>query len=271
MISFPPCKINIGLNVISKRADGFHEIETCFYPIPWTDILEIIPSGSLEFFHSGSVIPGKAEENLCLKAYQLLKSDFDLSPVKIHLHKIIPTGAGLGGGSSNAASTLLILNSVFNLRLSIDQLKHYASQLGSDCAFFVGDKPMIGTGRGEVLEEVKVNLKGKFIILVKPDLHISTAEAYAGVKPTPNSKRVKDIVENLDLTKWKEFLKNDFEYSFFEKYPLILEIKSTLYQQGAVYAGMSGSGSAVYGIFDKPVDLKSKFLNMIYWSCTLSE
>jgi 4-diphosphocytidyl-2-C-methyl-D-erythritol kinase len=270
MISFPPCKINLGLQVVSKRPDGYHEIETCFYPIPWTDILEIIPSHTLEFSSSGNLIPGKTEENLCLKAYELLKKDFALSPVKIHLHKIIPTGAGLGGGSSNAAFMLQLLNSIFGLQLKANELKHYASQLGSDCSFFIENKPMIGTGRGEMLEDAKINLKGKFIILVKPDVHISTAEAYAGVKPTNNPKSVRDIVENLHLTKWKDSLKNDFEQSVFEKYPLIREIKSTLYHRGAEYVSMSGSGSAVYGIFDKPVNLKGQFANMIYWSGTLS-
>jgi 4-diphosphocytidyl-2-C-methyl-D-erythritol kinase len=270
MVTFPPCKINLGLNVISKRTDGYHEIETCFYPIPWTDILEIIPADVFEFSHSGYLIPGKAEENICLKAYQLLKNDFDLSPVKIHLHKVIPTGAGLGGGSSNAAYALQMLNAVFNLQLNIDQLKRYASQLGSDCSFFMENKPMIGTGRGEMLEEATVNLKEKFIILVKPDVHISTTEAYAGVKPVVNSKIIKNIVENSDVAKWKDLLKNDFEQSVFEKYPVIQEIKSRLYQQGALYASMSGSGSAVYGIFTEPINLKDQFPNMTYWSGTLN-
>ncbi len=271
MISFPPCKINIGLNVISKRTDGYHDIETCFYPIPWTDILEIIPSDILEFSHSGYLIPGKAEENLCLKAYQLLKKDFDLLPVKIHLHKVIPSGAGLGGGSSNAAYTLRTLNMIFDLQLDMHQLQQYASQLGSDCTFFIEDKPMIGTGRGGVLNEVQVKLDGKFIILIKPDVHVSTAEAYEGVKPGFNLKHIRDIIEMTDLTKWKNVLINDFEESVFMKHSLIKEIKSTLYQQGAVYASMSGSGSAVYGIFEKPIDLTNHFQNSTYWSGTLTE
>src|SRR6478609_5739899 len=184
MISFPPCKINLGLQVVSKRPDGYHNIETCFYPIPWTDILEIIPADVLAFSNSGISIPGKQEENLCLKAYELLRKNFDLKPVKIHLHKVIPMGAGLGGGSSNAAHTLRMLNTIFNLQLNNDQLRQYASQLGSDCSFFIEDEPMMGTGRGEVLENTSVNLKDKFIVLVKPDLHVPTAEAYSGVKPS---------------------------------------------------------------------------------------
>lgn len=270
MISFPPCKINLGLSVIFKRADGYHEIETCFYPIPWTDILEIIPSERLEFTHSGLPIPGNSSENLCLKAYEVLKKDFDLKPVKIHLHKIIPMGAGLGGGSSNAAHIFRLLNTIFNLSLSIDQLKKYAALLGSDCAFFIEDKPMIGTGRGEVLHEIPLKLKGKFIVIVKPDIHVSTAEAYAGVKPKQNPKSVYEILTKTDLEAWKDILRNDFEESVFKKYPSIEEIKSKMYSQGAAYASMSGSGSAVYGIFQSPVDLKEQFQNTTYWSGVLT-
>ncbi len=266
MISFPPCKINLGLNVISKRPDGYHEIETCFYPVSWTDILEIIPSDRLEFTHSGLPMPGSADENLCLKAYHTLKNNFDLKTVKIHVHKTIPTGAGLGGGSSNAAYTLRLLNTIFNLGLNLDQLKRYASQIGSDCAFFIEDKPMLGTDRGEMLKDVRVKLNEKFIVLVKPDVHVSTTEAYAEVKPGLNFRRVKEVVEETDLTKWRALLVNDFEESVFDKHPIIGEIKEKLYQQGAVYASMSGSGSAVYGIFEKPVDLKDQFQDNTYWS-----
>lgn len=222
------------------------------------------------------VIPGKQEENLCVKAYQLLKKDFDIPfanvhlPVEIYLHKIIPTGAGLGGGSSNAAYTLRLLNTIFDLQLDTEQLKRYASRLGSDCSFFIEDKPMIGTGRGEVLHEAHVNLKGKFIVLVKPDLHVSTAEAYAGVQPDSNQLSIGEIVEKKPLTEWRAVLKNNFEESVFRKYPVIAGIKENLYQRGAVYASMSGSGSAVYGIFDQVVDLKNQFQGMVCWSGTLN-
>jgi 4-diphosphocytidyl-2-C-methyl-D-erythritol kinase len=268
MISFPPCKINVGLNVVLKRSDGYHEIETCFYPLPWTDVLEIIPSDKLEFTQSGIIIPGKPEENLCVKAYQLLRKDFELQPVKIHLHKIIPTGAGLGGGSSDGAHALRLLNSVCNLQMATAQLKSYASQLGSDCAFFIEDKPMLGTGRGEVLEDIDINLKGKFIVLVKPGVHISTAEAYASITPAFASNRVKDIAEQ-NISTWKDLLKNDFEDSLFRKYPMIRELKEKFYQHGALYASMSGSGSAVYGIFETPIDLKKEFPGMLYWNGVL--
>lgn len=270
MISFPPCKINLGLNVISKRPDGYHEIETCFYPVPWTDILEIILSDVLTFTNSGNSIPGKKEDNLCLQAYQLLKNDYNLAPVKIHLHKIIPTGAGLGGGSSNAAFTLRLLNTIFNLGLNVNQLKMYAAQLGSDCAFFIEDKPMIGSGRGEVLREAKLKLEEKFIVIVKPEVHVSTAEAYMGVKPAHKVGDAKYTVERTTFEDWKDLLVNDFEESVFQKYPLIKEIKTKLYEYGACYASMSGSGSAVYGIFEKPVKLKGHFPAMTYWSGVLN-
>lgn len=270
MISFPPCKINLGLNVISKRSDGYHEIETCFFPIPWTDILEIIPANQLEFFSSGLEIPGNRNDNLCLKAYRLLQQDFNLAPVKIYLHKIIPTGAGLGGGSSDAAHTLRLLNDVFDLQLGLQQLKQYAAQLGSDCSFFLEDKPMMGNGRGEELSSASVNLHGKFVVLVKPDVQISTADAYAGVKPAHNQKRIKTIVEEMRLSDWKSELKNDFEDSIFQKYPVVRNLKESLYRFGATYASMSGSGSAVYGIFDKPVLLNQEFKDALCWSSTLS-
>jgi 4-diphosphocytidyl-2-C-methyl-D-erythritol kinase len=265
MISFPPCKINLGLNVVLKRLDGYHEIETCFHPVPWTDILEIIPSNTLEFTQSGISIDGKPEDNLCVKAYELLRANFDLSPVKIHLHKVIPMGAGLGGGSSDGAHTLRLLNAIFNLGITTALLKEYAARLGSDCAFFMEDKPMLGTGRGEILETIKIDLKGKFIVVVKPDVHVSTAEAYSSIIPAFSQNRVKDVVE-MGISQWKDLLRNDFEKSVFQKYPVIPEIKAGLYKEGATYASMSGSGSAVYGIFEKPVELKNQLPNLKYWS-----
>lgn len=265
MISFPPCKINLGLKVIAKRPDGYHSIETCFYPVPWTDVLEIIPSeGQTTFTSSGISIPGSAHENLCLKAYHLLREKFELPPVKIHLHKVVPIGAGLGGGSSDAAHTLQLLNSVFNLQLSTDQLSAYALQLGSDCPFFIHNQPMLGSGRGEELSLVQKVLSGKFIVIVKPDLHISTAEAYSNVKPRIPEKAIRDIIEKSPMHTWREELKNDFEDSIFQKYPTLNEIKKTFYQHGALYASMSGSGSAVFGIFEKEIDFP--FQQGTHWS-----
>ncbi len=251
MVAFPPCKINLGLNVVRKRSDGFHDIETCFYPVKWTDILEVIPSEKFEFTTSGNVIPGgNVEDNLCVRAYKLLKAP----PARIHLHKIIPTGAGLGGGSSDAAWTLRLLNDVFDLKHSKDDLKKFASQLGSDCAFFIEDVPMIGTGRGEILTKANVDLSGKFIVIIKPDIHVSTAEAYSAIVPKESPFDLNNIYS----------LKNDFEESVFKKYPAIQEIKTALYNAGASYASMSGSGSAVFGIFTQKPDEKKMPLSPSY-------
>ena len=266
MVSFPPCKINLGLNVVSKRSDGYHNIETCFYPIPWTDALEVVKANQFSFTASGNPIPGDATRNLCRQAYELLSQDFKLPSVAIHLHKIIPTGAGLGGGSSDGAHMVRMLNQLFNLKLSSDKLKAYALELGSDCPFFIDDQPKFGTGRGEVLSDISVNLSGKFLILVKPDVHVSTAEAYSGVKPAVPLVSIKNILEQKTIAEWKEHLKNNFEESVFVKYPLIKDIKEKLYQKGALYASMSGSGSAVFGIFEEPVELKAQFPASVYWS-----
>ena len=265
MVAFPHCKINLGLHVIKKRDDGYHDIETCFYPVSWTDILEVIKADQFSFSSSGTAVPGKEEDNLCIKAYKLLQHQFNLSPVKIHLHKILPMGAGLGGGSSDAAFTLRLLNSVFDLKLSINQLQNFASQLGSDCAFFVDDKPMIGSGRGEVLTQTAISLKGYYLVLVKPDIHVSTAEAYAGVKPAQPSIALDEILTR-PIEQWKDSLFNDFEKSVFSKFPAIAAIKNELYTHGALYSSMSGSGSTVFGIFKEPVDLREQYSQMHYWA-----
>ncbi len=264
MVTFPPCKINLGLNVIAKREDGYHNLETCFFPVPWADILEIIPSSETVFTSSGISILGKVEDNLCLKAYYLLKEEFKLPSVKIHLHKIIPIGAGLGGGSSDAAHTVRLLNTIFSLCLSSEQLKKYAAQLGSDCSFFIQDEPLLGSGRGEILNPISISLTGFHLILIKPSIHISTKEAYEGLTPKMSNHKLAEIL-NQPVLQWKGLLKNDFEESIFSRYPGVLKIKDVLYQKGAVYASMSGSGSAVFGLFDKSVSLKDEFTEMDYW------
>ena len=265
MVVFPHCKINLGLHVISKREDGYHTIETCFYPVPWRDILEIIPAKEFSFTSSGAIIPGKEEDNLCIKAYHLLKTQFNLDPVKIHLHKVIPSGAGLGGGSSDAAFALRLLNSVFDLKLNGQQLRGYASQLGSDCSFFIEDKPMLGSGRGEQLVDLSLSLKGLYLVIVKPDIHVSTAEAYAGVKPQVAHQTLAKVLSQ-PVGEWKHLLFNDFEKSVFAKYPAIEIIKNELYNQGAIYASMSGSGSAVFGIFRLQTERSHQFNGMHYWA-----
>ncbi len=254
MVVFPPCKINLGLNIVAKRADGYHDIDTCFFPVPWTDMLEVLPSQKLKMEASGILIPGNREENVCLKAYHVLANDFKIPPVHIHLHKVIPIGAGLGGGSADGAFALKALNSLFDLKLSNEKLKKYAARLGSDCAFFIDSVPAMGTGRGEVLSPIAIDLGGKYLVIIKPDIHVSTAEAYANVKPTAWTTAVQKIISETPVDQWRHALENDFEEPVFKKYPEIKKIKEHLYQAGALYASMSGSGSAVFGIFDAEVE-----------------
>lgn len=269
MVSFPHCKINLGLHIVAKRSDGYHNIETCFYPVPRTDILEVIKSTQFEFTTSGLPVAGLPEQNLCVKTYHLLANDFKLSSVKIHLHKILPMGAGVGGGSADAAFMVRSLNTLFQLNLSHDQLKSYAVELGSDCAFFLQDEPMLAEGKGEILSVAPVSLKGKYLVLVKPDVHVATADAYAGVVPAKPVNNLQDVLQ-LPIESWRDKLVNDFETSVFKKFPVIAELKSRLYKNGAVYACMSGSGASVFGIFDAPVNLQSKFSDVDYWAGTLA-
>lgn len=270
MIVFPNAKINLGLNIINKRADGFHNIETVFYPVPLTDVLEIIPNetSELEFSNFGIEIPGNTANNLCIKAYNALRADFDLPPVKIILHKNIPMGAGMGGGSSDGAFTLIVLNKMFELGLTEVQLERYASNLGSDCAFFIKNKPALGTEKGNVLEDIAVNLQGLYLVIVKPDVHIGTAEAYAGVTPKIPELSLKEIT-SLPVNQWKGLIKNDFEESIFPKHAEIKGIKDKLYKNGALYASMTGSGAAVFGIFEQEVNLKNLFNGLFYWGARL--
>jgi 4-diphosphocytidyl-2-C-methyl-D-erythritol kinase len=265
MVSFPPCKINLGLHVIDKRPDGYHNIETCFYPVRWTDILEIIHSKTFSFSSSGNAIPGAWEQNLCIKAYRLLADQFSLAPVSIHLHKLIPIGAGLGGGSSDAAHVIRLLNDIFELNLAREDMMRHAASIGSDAAFFIQDDPMIGKGRGEILTKVTLDLAGKFLVLVNPDIHVSTADAYARVKPAGPAVPLGDILKR-PLSKWKNLLKNDFEHSVFEKYPAIGNLKDKLYSLGAIYASMSGSGATVFGIFEKEFDAAIEFPGTTVWA-----
>jgi 4-diphosphocytidyl-2-C-methyl-D-erythritol kinase len=265
LVVFPFCKINLGLSVLSKRDDGYHNLETCFFPVPWTDVLEVIPSGEVSFTTTGNMIPGSWEDNLCVKAYNLLKNDFDLPPVSIHLHKIIPAGAGLGGGSSDAAQTLKLLNEIFSLGLDELTLIQYAARLGSDCAFFVQDGVMIGTGRGEVLKTINFCLD-KFLAVVKPDIHVSTKDAFSGIIPRMPEISIEDILLSKAIGEWKDILRNDFEETVFKKHPALAAIKKRLYDTGAIYASMSGSGSAVYGIFDDEIDLSADFKDATIWN-----
>lgn len=257
MLVFPDCKINLGLRILNKRADGYHNIETVFYPVPLKDALEIIPSGNteaLQFSSSGFVINCDATDNLCIKAYKLVKKDFPQIPsLKMHLHKTIPMGAGLGGGSADAAFTLQLLNDQFNLNLSIHQLIEYALRLGSDCPFFILHHPCIGTGRGEILHQISLNLSAYQVMLINPGIHINTSEAFAALQLQqanyPTTSLAEIISEPVDC--WRHYLKNDFEIPLSKKYPQIKDIKQTLYQNGAAYSAMTGSGSTVFGLFSK--------------------
>lgn len=252
MIAFPNAKINIGLNIIEKRKDGFHNIESIFYPIfDLVDVLEIIElkkKTTSSFSSSGILIPGELEDNLCLKAYYLLKKEYNLPNVAIHLHKAIPIGAGLGGGSSDAAFTLKILNTLFKLNLSEEKLMFFARKLGSDCAFFIKNKPVFAYEKGDEFIDVNLDLSDYKIKINYPNIHIGTAEAYAGLTPTQPSFCLKKI-EQLSIDLWKDKIKNDFEVSIFPKNKKIETQKKLFYKQGAIYASMTGSGSAVYGIF----------------------
>lgn len=250
MIVFPNAKINLGLYVTSKRPDNYHNLESVFYPIPFHDVLEVLPAEKSRFYSYGLPIPGDEKSNLCVKAWKLLNDVFNIPPVETHLLKNIPMGAGLGGGSSDAAFMLKVLNSMFELSLSGLQLREYALQLGSDCPFFIENTPALAKGRGELLSPVSIPLQSYYISIVFPDIHVSTAQAFAGINP---SEPLFDLhrINNLPVSDWKDQLGNDFEKSVFRMHPVIGEIKNELYQKGALYAAMSGSGSAVYGIFDK--------------------
>jgi 4-diphosphocytidyl-2-C-methyl-D-erythritol kinase len=261
MVSFPNCKINLGLHIISKRTDGYHDLETIFYPVQINDAIEVIEKEDLRFSISGLRIEGEQQNNTCLKAYYLLKKDFpQLPPVQMHLHKSIPLGAGLGGGSADGAFTLQLLNKQFDLFLSEKQLAGYALQLGSDCSFFILNKPCFATGRGELLEQINMDLSDYKILIVHPGIHISTAWAFTQLsgfrqRREPGSyKSIKEII-NRPISIWRGELINDFEIPVFSQYPEIKKIKDELYNAGAIYSSMSGSGSAVYGIFEKNVNI----------------
>ena len=291
MIAFPNAKINIGLNVVAKRSDGYHDIETVFYPVLLQDALEVkpmrpldpaqlrkrleagllvqpddvflrnpllrrrkeeeIPCCSLEM--TGNEFPFKAADNLVVKAYLMLQQDFDLPSIDIKLHKHIPSGAGLGGGSSDCAFMISLLNRRFNLRMRESMMERYAARLGSDCAFFITNTPSIATGRGEILNPLSLSLNGYTILLVKPDVSVSTAEAYGSLTPKQPEIPLADAIKR-PVAEWKDCVFNDFETTVFAKYPILADIKRKLYTMGAVYSAMSGSGSTVYGLFSQPLD-----------------
>jgi len=259
MIAFPNAKINLGLYVTEKRLDGFHNLETVFVPVDWTDVLEVVPSTNTGFSASGITISGDPENNLVMKAYRLIRKDFELPELKIHLHKQIPFGAGLGGGSADGAFMLKMLNRMFDLNIPEEKLLDYAAVLGSDCPFFIRNKPVFATGRGDKMNIINLTLNNTFILLVKPPVEVSTAKAFQYVVPEKPGISLPEIL-NLPVQKWRNKVINQFESSVFKQYPEIGKIKQQLYKMGALYASMSGSGSCVFGLFSElPAGFESAF------------
>lgn len=273
MITFPNAKINLGLHILTKRDDGFHEIETIMWPLKLTDALEIIPAsdGVFRFTRSGISLPCDGKPNLCQRAWHLMQQHAGISPVHMYLHKAIPAGSGLGGGSADAAFTLKMLNSLFQCNLSVLELKTLAAAIGSDCSFFIENTPSIAKGRGEVLEPIRLQLPGMYLLLVVPKVLVNTAQAYSKVSPEIPLESLSSAVQH-PVEKWKNRVFNKFEESVFVQHPLLLEIKHNLYAQGAVYASMSGSGSSIFGLFANPItiDTEVAFPGCFIWKEQLS-
>jgi 4-diphosphocytidyl-2-C-methyl-D-erythritol kinase len=266
MVIFPNAKINIGLNILRKRGDGYHDLETLFFPIGLKDALEFIENNSnrVNLSLSGIEMDVAPENNIVLKAYRLLSSSVSIPGIDIHLHKVIPFGAGLGGGSSDAAFLLIALNDYFELNLSKDKLKHFALMLGADCSFFIENKPSLATGIGEILQNVEINLSGYHLLLVKPPFGVVTIEAYSNITLSDSKHSLMDALK-MKPEDWRGIIKNDFETTVFNAYPEIENIKQTLLDHGALYASMSGSGSAVYGLFKSKPDLSVKSFSEGYF------
>lgn len=259
MIVYPNAKVNLGLNVVEKRKDGYHNLETVFYPINLQDALEVkdidgdVPDCGYQLKVMGTVLDGTPDDNLVVKAYKLLKSDFDLPPVSIGLYKHVPTGAGLGGGSADAAFMVKTLNQRYKLGLTDEQMEDYCTRLGADCPFFIKNQPVFATGIGNVFHPIELSLKGKVLVLVKPDVFVSTKDAYAKVTVKKPEIALPELLK-APIETWKDSIVNDFEPSVFSKFPEMAAIKDKLYDLGAVYASMSGSGSSVFGIFDCAIE-----------------
>jgi len=255
MICFPNAKINIGLRVTEKRPDGYHNIETIFYPVHGLcDCLEFMESNELKFENVGIQIDTPPEKNLCVKAWNIFHSHYDIPPIHILLYKHIPFGGGLGGGSADASFLLSAINEHFSVGASNEQLEQMALEIGSDCPFFIQNKPVFAEGRGEIFSPITISLRGYWILLAKPDIAVGTAEAYRGTKPFKRSQKLCDEIPQ-NITNWKEIVTNDFEPSIFINHPAIANLKTQIYEMGAIYASMSGSGATVYGIFDHEISI----------------
>ena len=255
MLTFPNAKINLGLQITEKLPNGYHSINSCLYPIPWKDALEVVQAKKTSFTTSGIHIPGNDKDNLVFKAYKQLKGDFGLPELSIHLHKAIPMGAGLGGGSADAAFMLSLLNDQFQLFLDDDLLEAYAADLGSDCPFFIRNQPALATGTGTTLSPLALDLSGLKLLVINPGIHVATKDAYAGVNPKAAEYDVEEVLLSRDFDRWKKELVNDFEPGIFKLHPVLGAIKKQLYEQGALYAAMSGSGSTLFGLFERPVSI----------------
>ena len=276
MIHFPIAKINLGLNVVNRRPDGYHDLETVFFPVPICDALEVLPMDDAfpskvdcDLKVTNIAIEGDEQRNLVVRAYQLLKQDFPQMPrVHAHLHKAIPTQAGMGGGSSDCASMMMLLNKMFGLGLSDSQMISYAARLGADCAFFIVGRPAYAEGIGERLQPINLDLSGWHIAVVRPDIPVSTREAFSLITPRRPKKNCRDIVLQ-PVETWRDELTNDFEQSVFDLHPEIGAIKQQLYDMGATYAAMSGSGSALFGLFRETTDLQGQFKDCMTFELTL--
>lgn len=256
MILFANAKINIGLQIIAKRTDGYHQMSSIFYPLPIYDIIELLAIEEIEptLNLRGDRVPGHMRDNLCIKAYYLLQKEYGIPTVSIDLIKQIPIGAGLGGGSADASFVLKGLNELFQLGLDYKQMQRYAAQLGADCPFFIENIPVLATGIGTDFKNTEIQLEHYFIAVIMPEFHISTAQAYSMVKPQPPDVNLEEAIR-LPIQEWKYHIRNDFEEGIFDMYPILKEIKEALYLRGAIYASMSGSGAAIYGIFWQKTDL----------------
>lgn len=268
MIDFPNCKINLGLNITEKRPDGFHNIETVFYPVNWCDALEIIEGGALpiDIIQTGIPVNVKTEENIIFKAWKAISLYHKLPNLKVYLHKVLPMGAGLGGGSADAAFFLKMANAKFQLGLSSGQLIEIAKTLGADCAFFIENKPMYAVGKGDEFSSITLDLSVYRILIVHPGINSNTKEAYTAIVPLKPVRSVKEIIENESIQNWKNLLVNDFEMSIFRKYPEVGQLKQLLYEKGAIYASMSGSGSAVFGVFNSKQEIHLPETYLQYWT-----
>lgn len=273
MLLLPPCKINLGLNIVSRRPDGYHDLETVFYPVPLCDNLEITKADPADAPYRltlrGFAVEGNPADNLIVRVYEAMREKHDLPPIEIFLRKDIPMGAGLGGGSSDAAAMMRGLNEMFSLGLTDEEMEREVSRFGADCAFFIKARPAYATGIGDVLTPIPLTLKDKYLVLVKPDVHVSTREAYAGIVPSHPATPLIEAIKR-PVSEWRDRVVNDFERSIFTLYPTLAAIKQTLYDMGALYAAMSGSGSTVFGIFDRPADeARTVFAGHFVYTCRL--